>query len=471
MRVLQDAVSGTSKQHVAFDYARRIASGIHAASSVFSDSLTSLLKLPPGSKQWSICLRLNETVCPLTQSPAYDQVTVALWNQLGQAREELVTLPVHSATATVADASGKAIASQVVPSGETVSNYQRDTQEAAFVLSFLATLPPASVTTFTISQGHTTKLTSPSAAAPSASIVLPAASALRPALGAAIALENDFLSLNFSAATGRLASMSNKQSGTSITVSQDFCYYVGNIGDKSSGQKSGAYIFRPIDQPSDRGVCHPIGQPKISATLVQGGVVSEVRQVFGGWLTQVVRLAKGARHAEFEWTVGAVPLDNPAANHTLEQCVSWRQTAGCSADGKRQPSRDLNCTTPVSPAFSGYCECFDGRRAQKSGCGHIPFTCAQACQFDEGKEVVTRFSTSIASNATLFTDSNGREMQRRVRDYRPTWNLTQTEKVAGNYYPVNAAAAIRDDAAQLTLLVDRSQGAGSIRDGEVSGLR
>ena len=49
------------------------------------------------------------------------------------------------------------------------------------------------------------------------------------------------------------------------------------------------------------------------------------------------------------------------------------------------------------------------------------------------------------------------------RDSRPTWKLNQTEPVAGNYYPVNAAAAIRGGGAQLTVLVDRAQAHPSLR--------
>ena len=49
-----------------------------------------------------------------------------------------------------------------------------------------------------------------------------------------------------------------------------------------------------------------------------------------------------------------------------------------------------------------------------------------------------------------------REMLSRRRDFRPTWNLTVTERVAGNYYPINSAVAVRDARAQLTLVVDRA---------------
>merc|ERR1712190_285664 len=75
--------------------------------------------------------------------------------------------------------------------------------------------------------------------------------------------------------------------------------------------------------------------------------------------------------------------------------------------------------------------------------------------------------TSIASAAELLSDSNGRDMLVRKRNSRPSYNITVTEPVAGNYYPINAAVAIKDSKAQLTILVDRAQGAGSIFDGEL----
>jgi len=47
------------------------------------------------------------------------------------------------------------------------------------------------------------------------------------------------------------------------------------------------------------------------------------------------------------------------------------------------------------------------------------------------------------AGATFYTDSNGREYLKRVRDFRPTWNLTITEPVSGNYYPLTAGAYIQ----------------------------
>jgi lysosomal alpha-mannosidase len=86
-----------------------------------------------------------------------------------------------------------------------------------------------------------------------------------------------------------------------------------------------------------------------------------------------------------------------------------------------------------------------------------------------GKEVITRFTTDFATKSTFYTDSNGREMLKRVRNSRPTWNLTLEEPVAGNYYPITSKLSIVDDSRdlQLSLLTDRAQGGSSLKDGQL----
>ncbi|KAG8181687.1 hypothetical protein JTE90_014820 [Oedothorax gibbosus] len=86
-----------------------------------------------------------------------------------------------------------------------------------------------------------------------------------------------------------------------------------------------------------------------------------------------------------------------------------------------------------------------------------------------GKEIITRFDTNLKSVSSFFTDSNGREILLRKRNYRPTWNLTVTEPIAGNYYPVNSRIYIQDKSLkqQFTVLNDRSQGGSSINDGSI----
>jgi len=89
-----------------------------------------------------------------------------------------------------------------------------------------------------------------------------------------------------------------------------------------------------------------------------------------------------------------------------------------------------------------------------------------------GKEVVSRFSTNIASHGTFFTDSNGREFMERTRGNNKlygsfTHDPVSIEPIAGNYYPVNAGIYIEDEKRSFSVLVDRSQGASSLSDGTI----
>lgn len=86
-----------------------------------------------------------------------------------------------------------------------------------------------------------------------------------------------------------------------------------------------------------------------------------------------------------------------------------------------------------------------------------------------GKEIITRFDTDLQTDGKFYTDSNGREIVPRKRDFRPTWQLNVTEPISGNYYPVNSRIFIRDlkTDRQMTILTDRSQGGSSIKDGSV----
>lgn len=69
-----------------------------------------------------------------------------------------------------------------------------------------------------------------------------------------------------------------------------------------------------------------------------------------------------------------------------------------------------------------------------------------------GKEIIVRYDTDIDSASKYYTDSNGREVLERIRNYRPTWNYSIVENVSGNYYPINSRIWIRDNTRQLTIL-------------------
>ena len=74
---------------------------------------------------------------------------------------------------------------------------------------------------------------------------------------------------------------------------------------------------------------------------------------------------------------GAQPPAPPASLG----CVSWRQTAGCDPNGKREPQNDKPCDDPIPHGFSGYCECEGGVRREQVACDHgvLP-SCEHACR-------------------------------------------------------------------------------------------
>ncbi|XP_049836992.1 lysosomal alpha-mannosidase-like isoform X2 [Schistocerca gregaria] len=86
-----------------------------------------------------------------------------------------------------------------------------------------------------------------------------------------------------------------------------------------------------------------------------------------------------------------------------------------------------------------------------------------------GKEVISRFSTNFENNGTFYTDSNGREMIKRIRNYRPTWDVKVKEPISANYYPVTTKIVINDNKTKqhLAVFTDRSQGGTSHRDGQL----
>mmetsp|Transcript_48171 Transcript_48171/g.98408 ORF Transcript_48171/g.98408 Transcript_48171/m.98408 type:complete len:320 (+) Transcript_48171:167-1126(+) len=64
-----------------------------------------------------------------------------------------------------------------------------------------------------------------------------------------------------------------------------------------------------------------------------------------------------------------------------DECVAWRQTGECRADGPREASADLPCRREVPKGASGFCECTHGRKTAFMTCWHHgSFTCESKCR-------------------------------------------------------------------------------------------
>lgn len=97
----------------------------------------------------------------------------------------------------------------------------------------------------------------------------------------------------------------------------------------------------------------------------KGSFFTEVRQIFSPWVSQVIRLYDNSSYVEFEWTIGPIPKE--------QRCV-----------------RLIVCLT------------------------YIHYLQTIFHSDPETKEIITRYSTDIASNGYFYTDANGRQMMRRL---------------------------------------------------------
>ncbi|KAL7642128.1 UNVERIFIED_CONTAM: hypothetical protein RMT77_006688 [Armadillidium vulgare] len=90
---------------------------------------------------------------------------------------------------------------------------------------------------------------------------------------------------------------------------------------------------------------------------------------------------------------------------------------------------------------------------------------------DVGKEVVNWLQfPDMQTNQTFYTDANGRELQKRIKDYRETWTLSlATENVSRNYYPVTSTILLKsvNEAGSAAVLNDRAQGGASLSEGQL----
>ncbi|KAJ3663686.1 hypothetical protein Zmor_007917 [Zophobas morio] len=90
----------------------------------------------------------------------------------------------------------------------------------------------------------------------------------------------------------------------------------------------------------------------------------------------------------------------------------------------------------------------------------------------EGKEIITRFTIieAFENNEIFYTDGNGRQQMKRIRNKRNDYSYDDTEEpISSNYYPVTNRIVIRDESTKLELavLTDRPQGGSSLDKGVV----
>ncbi|KAJ8435417.1 hypothetical protein Cgig2_001069 [Carnegiea gigantea] len=430
-----DAVTGTEKQHVANDYAKRLSIGYGEAEAVVASSIACLTRSSPSAgcqnsstkfqqAKGDVCPLLNISYCPAAETDLSHgkNLIVVVYNPLGWKREDVIRIPVSAEDIMVRDHGGKEIESQILPISDVqlgmrnfhVASYLgiTATDTPKYWLAFAASVPPLGFSTYTVSGAKLTR-----------SVV----HTYQGSEKSTFDIGPDTLKLSFSGENGKLTYYSNERNlvdkgsekfpsdfsmigkhaddknfGKRSTVGDrkvrhvkksvdmSYSFYPGYNGTKEDTQASGAYIFRP----NGTDVIQSAG--KVLSTVMRGPLIDEVHQEINSWIYQITRVYKEKEHVEVEYMVGPIPVD-------------------------------------------------DGI----------------------GKEVVTKITTELQSNKTFCTDSNGRDFIERIRDYRSDWGLQVNQPVAGNYYPINLGIYLRDSMNELSILVDRPVGGSSILDGQI----
>ena len=483
-----DGMSGTERQSVADDYEQRIS---ESHFEVETGVAKALQKLTGSADALGHCNCnaagncLNMSVCAYTTG--VDSFSVIAWNPLGQAATPWINVPVNGATWAIADHQGKPVAGQTTPIDDRtkqlpllyINSFKMDnatlqkemaavSNKASHVVSFRASVPALGYTVYTV------KASSVSNSRPTTVETVVAQSTPN-------SVTNGIITLDI--ADGAISSITNVKSGVTTPLSLTWGYYVSSPGGTTfnkdgtkmnSNQASGAYLFRPINQTTIN-----IGPATLEVT--QGPLITEIKQVFDDYATHVVRLRNGSSHVEVEWTAGPIPfLEDPLPPGPAPGgCTGWVQTTKCNAHGTVDPKHPkvTNCSAPIPQKSSGYCACADGVKVFSNGCNGSPTaTCEAACDMPvpkpqpmEGRELVLKFTSGLKSSGTFYTDSNGREMVKRVRDARgPSYPpLVVNEPVAGNYYPVNSMISLDDGTDEMVIVTDVSMGGSSMEDGEV----
>lgn len=283
-----DAVTGTEKQHVANDYAKRLAFGVEQSLKVAEEALNILARRVSNSqgKRTSVvyCALLNNTECSVTESNN-ENVNVILYNPLARQTKSWITLPITNAQYQVLDVeSSHVVTSDIAPVYAATSKIAERRSRATFRLIFEADLPAFGFKVFSLQRNPS----------------LPPPTDPLPSLNSEFLLRNDNFELKFDA-QGNLAEVENLKMGIHAKIQQSFCYYLATSATNASprDQSSGAYIFRPLPG-SNSHKCMRVQKYSIAHL----NRLTEVHQIYNEWISQTIRVYDGASQVEFEWQIG-----------------------------------------------------------------------------------------------------------------------------------------------------------------------
>lgn len=301
----------------------------------------------PGTKSvaqnFTFCNYLNISVCPLTEQSS--SFVINMYNGLGRPVSTYIRFPVYKKNLVVFGSKGQPLKSQIISVNEAAKKVRGSRGNAPYELLFNACAPGLGFSTYFVKESKSSDK----------DVFVPFFVPEVRLKGGTQFIENEKLRLDFSLATGRLVKITRKDIKLSINVDQQFLWYNASAGNQDSGQTSGAYIFRP-NSSNPYFMCKD-NKPKVK--VVKGPLVQEVRQSFGPVASQVIRLYTGESHAEVEYTVGPIPVNDHLGKEIITRfdtniksnALFYTDANGREVKERKRDYRatwDLKVTEPVS---------------------------------------------------------------------------------------------------------------------------
>ncbi|CAF1285170.1 unnamed protein product [Adineta steineri] len=287
-----DAVSGTEKQHVADDYAQRLAQGIDSALYVINEAYKKLLSkntqsLPVPTQY--LCQFSNISECLTIEGQ--DNFTLTIWNPTIQLIEDIVRVPVTK-NYTIHSPTGEIIATTLIPISSPTRNIPGRTSSAEYELLFRTPIQPLGFNTYYFeAKTHMTKETK-----------LPT----RVTKNQACILQNQHLRIEFDE-KGNLNKIVNRDRNFEIPFSAHGLYWYTSFPGNNSApefQASGAYCFRPLT-PST----FPVSSSR-NITCTYTDEVQTALIIYNQWASQEISLYDQGQTIENEWIVGPIPIED-----------------------------------------------------------------------------------------------------------------------------------------------------------------
>ncbi|KAF8754033.1 hypothetical protein HU200_011530 [Digitaria exilis] len=313
-----DAVSGTAKQHTTDDYSKRIALGASKVEKGVNTALTCLTSSNRTfmSVKFNQCPLLNLSYCPSTEetNSATKSLVIVAYNPLGWERSDFIRVPVNDENLTVKSSDGTIVESQLVEVDNVTGNLRQLYVKAylgitpdktpKYWLVFQASVPPMGWDSYYISRGTREGYNSTVS-----TMVSPSNDTIEVGPGP--------LKVSFSSTSGQLKRIFNSISGVDLPIQQSFLWYRSSEGDAMDSQASGAYIFRP-----DGNTPTTVSSSVVPLKVIRGPLVDEVHQQFSSWIYQITRLYKNKEHAEVEYTIGPVPVDDDVGKEVITRLTA-----------------------------------------------------------------------------------------------------------------------------------------------------